>query len=179
MLAQHREQIPMDVLQIDDAWQQQLAVGCPMNNSRWLAPHCAASQRHGARAGAWVAPLLVSQEVGKLAVHGSAEGLAERHPEWFQKRADGKPFNDGNGWGDPHSLLDPSHPDAARWLAREVGRLREDGMRYVKIDFNTFSEPRGWVPHHVRWHDSSRTRLEIFRDTWRLYREVLAKIVIF
>ena len=106
------------------------------------APLCSKPTTWG-RAGAWVAPLLVSQEVGKLLVHGSAEGLANAI-RMVPKRADGKPFNDGNGWGDPHSLLDPSHPDAARWLAREVGRLREDGMRYVKIDFNTFSEPRGW-----------------------------------
>ena len=137
--------LPLDVIQIDDGYQR--ARGDWWPNEKFPGgwpPVLKQIRATGANAGVWLAPLLVEEKLG----------LAKKHPDWFQHDATGKSF--GN--------LDPTHPGAQRFIRDIIRQHRRLGFKYFKIDFT-------FLDANTRYHDPTKTRYQVFRDLYRLYRE--------
>ncbi|MFH1007448.1 MAG: alpha-galactosidase [Candidatus Latescibacterota bacterium] len=152
-VADLRDSLPMQVIQVDDGFQRQ--VGDWVCNEKFpdgWGPVVEKIRSAGAIPGIWLAP---------LAVHDSL-GLLETHPAWFQRDAQSKLAGEVNNWGPTGHWLDPTHPDAAQFIREIVRQARRAGFEYFKIDFNGVGG---------RMHNPYKTRLQAYRDLYRLYRE--------
>jgi alpha-galactosidase len=74
--------------------------------------------------------------------------------------------------------LDPTHPGAAEWLRDVFGRLRDWGVRYVKLDFlRALLVPDPALPEDgfdaPRRYAGARTRVEAYRAGLALVRDAL------
>jgi len=166
--------IQMDVIQIDDGYQR--AMGdwvCNEQFSGGWKEIVETIEHTSSTPGVWIAPLWFYEDVRYLQLDGSDKSLVERHPDWFQRD------RNGNLAGkDPKGKLcwlDPSHPDVQTFIRRNLRDLRAAGFRYFKTDFNTLQEKRSWHPQAARFHDRSKTRFQIFRDLYAMYREELGE----
>ena len=146
---------PLRVIQIDDGYQKQVGNwACNSRFPRGLRPIADEIVRGGAVAGIWLAP---------LAVHEST-GLIKKHPDWFQRDKHGDLLGECNNWGPKGRWLDPTHPDARQFIRDIIRDVKKDGFRYIKIDFNAVQEG-------CRFYDPYKTRLQVLRDLYALYRE--------
>ena len=69
--------------------------------------------------------------------------------------------------GNPAEYLDPSFPGTREMIGRVLRERYAEGYRYFKLDFN-----------HPRWrdrYDRKKTRLQLQRDMFRLYRESIGE----
>ena len=117
----------VEVFQIDDGWQglwgdwqagETFPSGMPA-----LAEDIAAA---GFTPGLWMAPFYVSRETA----------LYRDNPDWWVRKPGGEAeirFNN-LGTGD-YAVVDPTHPDAAAWLANEIASKVSEGWTYLKLDF--------------------------------------------
>ncbi|MFC0626978.1 glycoside hydrolase family 36 protein [Kribbella deserti] len=123
-----RNDLPVDVIQLDDGWQA--GIGDWLRMSPRFAPEgtgggglgglsriSRAIRAAGRRPGLWVAPFIV----------GSGSDLARRHPEWV-----GLPV--GSGWNQQIHGLDLRHPAALPALIEVFGALAEH-VDYFKLDY--------------------------------------------
>lgn len=127
-LAAHREELPMDYVQVDDGYQAGIGDWLTSNEKfprgmKWLA-----EQIHGRgfKAGLWLAPFLV----------GERSQLYREHPDWVVEYKPGKPYIAQLGWGQKCFALDLTRPQVIEWLEHLFRTVCEDwGYDYVKIDF--------------------------------------------
>jgi alpha-galactosidase len=129
-LAAARDELPVEVVQLDDGWQR--AIGdWRETNAKFpsgLAGIAGAIRDAGFIAGLWTAPFCVVPGSATASRHGDwllrgEEGpaLALLHPDWS---ADGRVF-----------ALDPSRPEVRAWLTELFAALVEHGFQHLKIDF--------------------------------------------
>jgi len=129
-LAARREQIAIDVVQLDDGYQR--AIGDWLETSerfpRGIAPLAAAIRDAGFRPGIWTAPFCVSVESRLHQAHGDwllrngpdpHRGLL--HPQWSKQ-----------GW---IHVLDTSREEVCAHLSRTFAALVGMGFTYLKLDF--------------------------------------------
>ncbi|MCL2751212.1 MAG: alpha-galactosidase [Firmicutes bacterium] len=146
-----------DVIQIDDGYQ--ICCGDWNENERFprgLEETVKRIEDDGFRAGVWVAPLGIRADCAVYA----------EHPEWLQRDKDGNLLGAAGNWGVNAYWLDPSRPECARFITEVVQKLKAKGFKYFKIDFNILHEK-------CRFYDGSKTRLQIYRDLYALYRAIL------
>ncbi|OIJ65677.1 glycoside hydrolase family 36 protein [Streptomyces mangrovisoli] len=118
--------LPVDVVQIDDGYQQALGDWLTLSGRfRSRAGIAEAILARGRRAGIWTAPFLVDP----------ASDLAAAHPDWLVRAADGTPLHAGHNWNHDLYALDTTHPDAAAHLTEVFTTLRAEGYDYFKTDF--------------------------------------------
>ena len=154
-----KNQIPFQVIQIDDGYQRQGGDWrCNDKFPEGWGPLVKNIQDAGAAPGIWLAP---------QAVHDSLDILKE-HPDWFQRDAKGKLLGGSVCWGSKTYWLDPSHPEAQKFIRQVIRDAKKEGFSYFKIDFNTFHSD-------CRYYDSSKTRLGIIRNLYYLYREEIGE----
>lgn len=118
--------LPVDVVQIDDGYQQ--ALGDWLTLSGRFRSRAAIAEKirsRGRRAGIWTAPFLVDP----------ASGLAAAHPDWLVRDTTGGFAHAGRNWGHDLRVLDTTHPDAAAYLTEVFTTLRAEGYDYFKTDF--------------------------------------------
>lgn len=152
----------VDIVQIDDGWSELLdtrRVSASWHpNERFpsgIAPLAAEIARNGRRCGLWLLPFTVN----------AGSPMVLTHPDWLVQDADGQPFKVG---GIETYCLDPTHPNAAAWLAELLQRLREWGIDYFKLDYLRAllaPDPATGVDDfrvRRRYH-GARTRLEAYR----------------
>ncbi len=113
------QELPVDVVQVDDGWTAGLG--------EWARPAAGfgdlprvvdAIHRTGRRAGVWLAPFLV----------GVDTGVARRHPDWLVGDA-------GHNWGQDLAGLDLTNPGVRELVGDTVRRLCGTGVDYLKLDF--------------------------------------------
>ncbi len=150
-LEQHRREMPIDTVQIDDGYQADIGDWLTANEKfphgmAWLASEIT---RAGYTPGLWLAPFLISDR---------SKTFAE-HPEFVVRGDDGEPVVATNNWLRRNYGLDGSHPRAQAWL-KELFREVCDGWgyEYVKIDFLYGAAVAG------RRHDPASTRVRAYRD---------------
>ncbi|MEU1179419.1 glycoside hydrolase family 36 protein [Streptomyces sp. NPDC005820] len=118
--------LPVDVVQIDDGYQQALGDWLTLSgrfrSRRGIAE---AIRARGRRAGIWTAPFLVDP----------GSDLAAEHPDWLVRSADGGFAHAGRNWGHDLYVLDTTHPGAAAHLTEVFRTLRAEGYDYFKVDF--------------------------------------------
>jgi len=116
------------VIQLDDGWMPRWQRWGDWIANEYFAGglHALATgvHRHRLEVGIWLAPFHVA---------GDSQ-LAAAHPEWLLKASDGSPLVDPR-LGRPYHVLDPTHPDVARFLGDLFRGLRKDGFTYFKLDF--------------------------------------------
>ncbi|MFZ2657279.1 MAG: glycoside hydrolase family 36 protein [Victivallales bacterium] len=173
-VAKLRDRIPMDIVQIDDGYQRQVGDwDCNDNFPEGWKPVVKAIGNANSVPGIWVAPQAVHETVRWLK-HGDSNQacqdgkLLDVHPDWFQRDSKGDMLHPSIGWGKTNYWLDPTHPGAQTFIRQWIRRLRGEGFRYFKIDFNHLDD-------HARWHDPRKTRLQAYRDLYRLYREEMGE----
>jgi alpha-galactosidase len=119
LVAFDARELAVDVVQVDDGWSR--GVG------EWLEPApgfpdvaglVAQVRDSGRQPGVWVAPFVVGRDTD----------LARRHPGWLLGDA-------GHNWGQDLAGLDLTHPEVRDWLHAALGRLRDTGFGYYKLDF--------------------------------------------
>ncbi|MFD5336041.1 glycoside hydrolase family 36 protein [Streptomyces hawaiiensis] len=118
--------LPVDVVQIDDGYQQ--ALGDWLTLSGRFRSRAAIAEKirsRGRRAGIWTAPFLVDP----------ASELAAAHPDWLVRDTTGGFAHAGRNWGHDLRVLDTTHPDAAAYLTEVFTTLRAEGYDYFKTDF--------------------------------------------
>jgi alpha-galactosidase len=114
-----RQELPVDVIQIDDGWAAELGDWLePSTRFGSLAALAGRIHRAGRRAGIWVAPFLA----------GSRSRLARTHPDWLAARI-------GPGWRQDVYTLDLTRADVHRYLTDVVDLLIDAGFDYLKLDF--------------------------------------------
>jgi len=129
-LAASREQIPIDVVQLDDGYQR--AIGDWLETGerfpRGLAPLASAIRDAGFRPGIWTAPFCVAVE--SRLYQGHSDWLLRNgpnlhrgllHPEWSEQ-----------GW---IHVLDTSREEVCDHLSRTFAALVGIGFSYLKLDF--------------------------------------------
>jgi alpha-galactosidase len=113
------QDLPVDVVQVDDGWSAGLGEGL-VDAARFgsLPALVDRIRRTGRRAGVWLAPFLV----------GAETTLAREHPDWMVGPA-------GRNWGQELLGLDLTHPAVRELLASHLRRLVGLGVDYLKLDF--------------------------------------------
>ncbi len=127
-LAQHREEFPLDYVQLDDGYQADIGDWTSWNEKFPHGPAWLARQIRdaGFKSGLWLAPFMAS----------STSALYRDHPDWVVRRRDGRPALAMRNWEKDCYGLDCSRPEVLRWIEDLFRRVTEDwGFDYVKVDF--------------------------------------------
>jgi hypothetical protein len=130
--AKHFKSLGLNVIQLDHGWQRGDVCGDWEPNERfphglkWLSEQL--RSRYGMNLGLWIAPTQVA----------FTSQLFRAHPEWMIQGVQGRPASTGRWFWVPNpemTLLDASHPAAAKWIEETFARLSAEGSVYYKIDF--------------------------------------------
>lgn len=149
------EDMPFDVLQVDDGWQQSIGDWIP--NSKFpsgLTALAGKIRSGGRRAGLWLAPLIATR----------SSRLFREHPDWFLRDNRGRFVSAGFNWGEQLFALDTTHPDVTAWMAALMKTVRDWGFDYLKLDFLYAGALKG-----KRYKDIARERA--YRESLRTMRE--------
>jgi alpha-galactosidase len=159
-LEQHRRELPIDTVQIDDGYQSDIGDWLTPNEKfphgmGWLASQIKAA---GYTPGIWLAPFLLAETSKTYA----------GHPQWVVRDDSGEPVIATQNWQRANFGLDGSHPAALEWL-RSVFREVCDGWGYdyVKIDFLFAAAIAG------RRIDPSATRIRAYRQALSAVRDAV------
>lgn len=124
------EQLPIDIFQIDDGYQEYVGDWLKVNKKfpQGMKPIATAIKEAGFKPGIWLAPLAAEKK----------SEIFKNHPDWIQKDKDGKPLKIGYNplWSGNFYALDIYHPEV-RTYVKEVFRtvIQEWGFDLVKLDF--------------------------------------------
>jgi alpha-galactosidase len=149
-LTEHRRELPVDLVQIDDGYQANIGDWTATNEKfpRGMAPLAREIKDAGFTPGIWLAPLLA----------GETSRLFAEHPEWMIGGEDGKPALAMRNWDQECYGLDCTNPRVERWLRDLFHKVTDDwGYEYVKIDFVYGGALAG------RRHDKAASRIEAYR----------------
>ena len=158
------DHIPLDVIQLDDGYQEMWGDWFERNDRfphplKWLADRIEGSEF---TPGLWLAPLVV---------HPKSE-LARDHPDWILKGKGGRAVSAGLVSSFRGHVLDPTHPDVQRYVQRLIHRVVDDwGYRYLKLDFLY----AGALPG--RQHNPQMTRAQGLRRLMAIIREAAGRDV--
>jgi alpha-galactosidase len=150
--------VPLDVIQIDDGYQEAWGDWAERNDRfphpmKWLADRIAGSDF---TPGLWLAPLVVR----------SKSDLAREHPDWILKDGGGRPVSAGLVSNFLGHVLDPTHPGVQRHVQDLIHMVVDAwGYRYLKLDFLY----AGALPG--RHHNPQMTRAQGFHRLMALIRE--------
>ena len=153
---------------MDDGWQRNSPpVVAPLNlgSSGW-GPWDEAGEGFGMKMRPFAAA---------VAALGAKPGL------WYRPFRAWEEIPDDMRLGANPLFFDPTHPDLAAMIGRDIRRFRDWGMKLVKIDYLTmdiadgcsFARKTGGrlVPPERVWRDSSRTTAEVLKGLYRTMRE--------
>ena len=161
-LAEHRDELPLEHVQLDDGYFTGLGDWESMNEKfphgmKWLADRI---HEAGFKAGIWFAPFTV----------GANSALYREHPEWLIRDADGRPVLAIYNWDQECYGLDCTHPEVQAWLERLFRTVAEDwGFDFVKVDFIYSGALRG------RRHDATATRAQAYRRGLEIIRRAVGE----
>jgi len=118
--------IPFDVFQIDDGWQQRIGEWEPNKKFPSGMDNIAAQIRFSGRIpGLWLAPFLVAP----------SSSIPHKHPDWLLRDDEERFVSAGFNWGEPNYALDITHPEVLEWLITLINNIRAWGYDYLKLDF--------------------------------------------
>ena len=120
------EDLPFDVLQVDDGWQT--SVGDWEPNEKFPSGMKALAEcirATGRTPGLWLAPLLVVP----------SSNLFKERNDWLLRNSEGRLVEAGFLWGAPLYALDTSNLEVLDWLQALMRKVRAWGYDYLKLDF--------------------------------------------
>lgn len=154
----HKEEIPFDVLQIDDGFQETVGDWLRPGSSfpAGMAEVAAHIETDGFTPGLWLAPFAARPRAR----------VVRDHPDWLLRGRSGRPVRAGYNWGTFFVALDVTHPQVLKYVRQVVRTVVNDwGFRYLKLDFLYAGALAG------RRHDPSLTRAEALRGALQVIRE--------
>ncbi len=141
--------LPVDVVQIDDGWSRGLGEGLlPADGFGSLPALVDGIRGSGRRAGIWLAPFLV----------GMQSTLAVQHPDWLVGPA-------GRNWDQDLAGLDLTHPGIRDLLSETFRGLVDLGVSYLKLDFLYGGAVPGRRHEHLSGTEAYRSGLAPVRET--------------
>jgi alpha-galactosidase len=147
--------LPFDIVQIDDGWQQ--GIGDWQPNRDFPAGMEATAdriRRTGRRAGLWLAPLIAH----------SSSALARERPNLLLRSADDEPVVAGINWGGPYFALDPTAAATHEFLAELIATVRGWGYDYLKLDFLYAAAYPGTHRYEMPRELAYRQAMEVIRE---------------
>jgi hypothetical protein len=144
-------------IQIDDGYQ--IAAGDWRMNKKFPHGHkwlVDTIHKKGFLAGLWIAPFAVTE----------SSSVYKHHRDWLLKGEGDtlKEFFANDWWGGRIFSLDPTHPEAQRWLSDLLYTITNDwGYDYVKIDFLYFAGEGGKYHQNVTSAQAYRMGLQAIR----------------
>ncbi|MEW5871673.1 MAG: glycoside hydrolase family 36 protein [Chloroflexota bacterium] len=147
--------LPFDVFQLDDGWQ--IGMGDWEANPKFPSGMAALADKirqHGLTPGLWLAPLIVQPK----------SSLYHQHPDWLLRDAQGQPVRAGHNWGDDFFGLDTTHPAVQEWMAALIGKVRNWGFEYLKLDFLYAAALPGVRYQNVPGEQAYRQGLQVIRQ---------------
>jgi alpha-galactosidase len=172
-----RENLPMWVFQIDDGFTPEMGDWLDVKPQfpRGMKPLLDDIRAEGFTPGLWIAPFMV----------GNRSSLYAQHPDWVVKeRHTGQPlahmrFYAEFRWhkrSEEYYILDATHPEAFDYLRLVFRTWRHEwGCEYFKTDFMHFGSEYG--PDRAVWHQSSLSRIQIWRKVAEMIREEIGDVV--
>jgi hypothetical protein len=166
--ARHLDQLGLRFVQVDLGWEKDNIPSFFEENERfahglgWLS---AGLRRENFDLGLWVGVLCIAE----------THPIAQEHPEWLLRGADGKPHNCYNWFWAPFCpiyALDVSHPGAQEWLRANFTLLAKKGVRYVKWDFAGVGTNKDLRGRHDPRLINTRAR-EAVRTAFRIAQDAL------
>ncbi|HZG78650.1 MAG TPA: glycoside hydrolase family 36 protein [Paenibacillus sp.] len=147
--ALQEKRIPIDVVQIDEGWEQRF--GNWGANHRFPDGMEAAARRireAGYRPGIWTAPFLVEPR----------SDMRFYHDEWLLRGEDGEPVKFYMNNTD-NLVWDVTHPEVLQWIEELYAKLTAWGYTYHKLDFTRAVA----LDANVRFYREGTTRAEAYR----------------
>lgn len=144
-------EIPLDVIQIDDGFEQNVGDWLSFKSgfSDGMIPISAEIRQAGLKPGLWLAPFIVHPKTH----------LFRQHPDWILRNRSHRPVNAGFCWNAFTTALDLTKPDALDYCQQVVHRAVHDwGFEYLKLDFLYAAALPG------RFHDTQKTRAQVLRS---------------
>jgi hypothetical protein len=142
-------------IQIDDGWQVKPGIWTP--NAKFSAAWASLREhieQTSSLPGLWIAPTTVHE----------THPMVRDHPDWLQRLPNGEFAIHFANWGGKTYLLEPDRPDSQKFIAAVIERARQEGWRYLKVDFTyPVSTAR------LAW-DRRKTSFETQRDFYKLVR---------
>ena len=164
--AEHLKPYGLEYIQVDEGYQRWH--GDWEGNERfpqgmkWLADRI---RSYGFKAGIWISPYVVSEPTE----------LFRQHPDWLLRRRDGSLQRIGTWPADSEPpadenpkryCLDITHPEAARWLHRQIDTIVNDwGYELIKVDFVAWS-----ILAAEQYHDPTLSSAEVYRKGMEIMR---------
>jgi alpha-galactosidase len=155
-LSEFRQEIPVEVIQLDDGFQARLG-DWEYTNAKFpsgLKRIADEIRQANFTAGLWTAPFLATRD----------STLMRAHPDWFIRGRNGQPLAVVSnaawtaGYDKNAYALDPSNPEVTDYLEQLFRRVvHEFGYAYQKIDFLFAAAAEG------RRHDPNLTRAQTLR----------------
>ncbi len=157
-LEQNREDLPLDLVQLDDGFQANVGDWFRFNDrfKDGVKPVSRRTAAAGMQAGLWLAPYIAKPR----------SKWVRDHPEWVLRRAGGRPSNAGYNWSTFTVGLDPTHPGVETAVSELIGTaVTEWGFRFLKLDFLYAAALPG------RRHDPSTTRAQAMHKALTIVRQ--------
>lgn len=115
--------------------------------------------QNGFIAGISLSPLYVENSLG----------MRDKNPEMFQRDKKGNfACVAKNAEGNLCTALDPTHPESVKYISNVVKQKSDNGFAYLKFDNND-------IGSKTVFYDNRKTRLQVMRDLFRLYRSILGE----
>jgi alpha-galactosidase len=153
-----KDDIPLDVIQIDDGFETQIGDWFSTNKgfADGLAPLAAEIKDAGFTPGIWLAPFIMHPK----------SNLAQEHPQWILRNSFGLPVNAGFLWNTFTRSLDLTHPGAQDYVREVIHTAAHDwDYSYLKLDFLYAAALPG------KFSDATRTRAQVLRSALELVRQ--------
>lgn len=161
---QHRDDAPLDIIQIDDGFQSEVGDWLELNSqfSHGMPWMSAQIREAGMRPGLWLAPFIAKPNAK----------IVEKNPGWVLKNRFRLPANPGLVWNTYGRALDVTHPEVLDYVRDVVGTaVQEWGFDYLKLDYLY----AGALPG-VRY-DPGLTRAQSIYQALRLIRDEVGEDV--
>jgi len=154
---------PLEVIQIDDGWQQ--AWGVWSANEKFpsgMAALAADIRDAGFTPGLWMAPFYVHRD----------SDTYQQNPSWWVRDLDGEEIVFTNVGSGDYAIVDATHPDAGPWMAQQVADRVAEGWTYLKLDFLYAGAQEGLRHEDVTGMEAYHAGMALLReaagDAWVL-----------
>jgi len=149
------DDLPFDVFQIDDGWQD--------NSGNWEAGRNFPSgmpafvekiKATGRTAGIWISPFIVTPNLD----------IFHEHPKWLLRDEHGNLVTTGMNWTGSTYALDVTHPEVLDWLDKLIRKIVGWGYSYLKIDFLYAGSAIGKRYQDMPREEAYRRAMQVMRD---------------
>jgi alpha-galactosidase len=157
-MKQLHDRLPLEVLQIDDGYQEQVGDWFSFKPvfSNGVTGLAGEIRQAGLEPGIWLAPFIVHPR----------SRLAHDHPDWLLRNRLGLPASAGFLWNSFPAALDLTHPEALQYARDVVHKAAHEwGYPYLKLDFLYAAALHG------RRRDPTCTRAQALRMGLEAVRE--------